>query len=550
MEFFYCYGYGRLSREDYQRTGVRDESNSIKNQRDLIHKFVSDRPDLQLVMEGYDDGYTGTNFDRPHFQEMIEAIKAKKINCVIVKDLSRFGRESIEGGRYMEKMFPAMGVRLISIVENIDTLHTDAATSFIIPVKNLINDTYCRDTSIKVRSHFDVKRRNGEFIGSWAAYGYRKDPENKNHLVVDEEAAGHVRDIFAWRIAGQSCQSIADRLNSLGVLSPMEYKRACGIKYGSGYQVHAKPLWSAVAVRRILQNAVYLGIMEQGKRTTPNYKVKTVIHRPPEEWMRVEGTHEAIISRTDYELVQRLMLTDTRCAPGESTVYPLAGLLCCGDCLSTMARRTSRGEGKNAKRYIYYACIANRDNKDVCSSHSISEAKLEAAVLAGINVHVASVMQVREALAAIARRPLQKITAERLDRRLNTLRAELAKSMEVRDSLYRRCALGELSAEDFEAFKRIFTADCEQAERAIETQQRELEQMLSCSDPDSPWITHFQQYGNFETLDRTTAVRLIDRILVYEGGRIEIVFRYQDEYLAAMKYLALHQESDSYREAV
>lgn len=550
MEFFHCYGYGRLSREDYQRTGVRDESNSIKNQRDLIHKFVSDRPELQLVMEGYDDGYTGTNFDRPHFQEMIEAIKAKKINCVIVKDLSRFGRESIEGGRYMEKMFPAMGVRLISIVENIDTLHTDAATSFIIPVKNLINDTYCRDTSIKVRSHFDVKRRNGEFIGSWAAYGYRKDPENKNHLVVDEEAAGHVRDIFAWRIAGQSCQSIADRLNSLGVLSPMEYKRACGIKYGSGYQVHAKPLWSAVAVRRILQNAVYLGIMEQGKRTTPNYKVKTVIHRPPEEWMRVEGTHEAIISRTDYELVQRLMLTDTRCAPGENTVYPLAGLLCCGDCLSTMARRTSRGEGKNAKRYIYYACIANRDNKDVCSSHSISEAKLEAAVLAGINVHVASVMQVREALAAIARRPLQKITAERLDRRLNTLRAELAKSMEVRDSLYRRYALGELSAEDFEAFKRIFTADCEQAERAIETQQRELEQMLSCSDPDSPWITHFQQYGSFETLDRTTAVRLIDRILVYEGGRIEIVFRYQDEYLAAMKYLALHQESDSYREAV
>ena len=501
-------------------------------------------------MEGYDDGYTGTNFDRPHFQEMIEAIKAKKINCVIVKDLSRFGRESIEGGRYMEKMFPAMGVRLISIVENIDTLHTDAATSFIIPVKNLINDTYCRDTSIKVRSHFDVKRRNGEFIGSWAVYGYRKDPMNKNHLVVDEEAAGHVQDIFAWRIAGQSCQSIADRLNSLGVLSPMEYKRACGIKYSSGYQVHAKPLWSAVAVRRILQNAVYLGIMEQGKRTTPNYKVKTVIYRPPEEWTRVEGTHEAIVSRSDYELVQRLMMTDTRCAPGESTVYPLAGLLCCGDCLSTMARRTSRGGGTNGKRYIYYACIANRDDKDVCSSHRISEAKLEAAVLAGINVHVASVMQVREALAAIARRPLRKITAERLDRRLNTLRSELAKSVEVRDSLYRRYALGEIPTEDFEAFKRIFTTDCENAERAIEAQQRELEQILACGDPESPWIAHFQRYGTFEKLDRTIAVRLIDRILVYEGGRIEIVFRYQDEYLAAMKYLAMHQESDAYREAV
>ena len=231
-------------------------------------------------------------------------------------------------------------------------------------------------------------------------------------------------------------------------------------------------------------------------------------------------------------------------------MYPLAGLLCCGDCLSTMARRTSRGEGKNSKRYIYYACIANRDNKDVCSSHNISETKLEAAVLEGINMHVKSVMEVREALAAIARRPLQKITAERLDRRLNTLRSELAKSMEVRDSLYRRYALGEIPAEDFEAFKRIFTADCEQAERAIEAQQRELEQMLECSAPDSLWIEHFRRYGNFTQLDRATAVRLIDRVLVYEGGRIEIVFHYQEQYLAAMKYLAMHREAIEYREAV
>lgn len=165
------------------------------------------------------------------------------------------------------------------------------------PFKNLMNDSDCRDTSIKIRSHLDVKRRNGEFIGSFAVYGYDKDPENKNRLVVDPEAAEMVREIFARRIAGQSCKTIADDLNSLGVLSPMEYKRSGGINFKNGYQVQSKAKWSAWAVLRILENEVYLGIMTQGKRTTPNYKVRTVVERPPDAWIRVEGTHEAISRR-------------------------------------------------------------------------------------------------------------------------------------------------------------------------------------------------------------------------------------------------------------
>lgn len=286
MELFYCYAYGRLSKED----GDKIESDSIKNQRDLIHSYIGQHPELKLVMEGYDDGYTGTNFERPYFKEMLEAVKEQKVNCVIVKDLSRFGREYIEAGRYIEKLFPALGVRFIAINDGYDTAYLDASSSLILPFKNLINDSYCRDTSIKVRSHFDVKRRNGEFIGSFAAYGYSKDPKDKNRLVVDPEAADVVREIFARRISGMSCQAIADELNTLGVPSPMEYKRSRGMKYKSGYRVHNKTRWSATAVRRILQNEVYLGVMEQGKRTTPNYKVKTVVYRPPEEWMRVEDT--------------------------------------------------------------------------------------------------------------------------------------------------------------------------------------------------------------------------------------------------------------------
>ena len=197
----------------------------------------------------------------------------------------------------------------------------------MLPFKNLMNDSYCRDTSIKIRSHLDVKRRNGDFIGSFAVYGYAKDPENKNRLIVDPEAAEVVREIFARRIAGQSCKNIADDLNSLGVLSPMEYKRSRGINFKTGYKVHNKAQWSPWAVQRILENEVYLGVMTQGKRTTPNYKVKTVIERPPEAWMRVEGTHEAIISREDFQLAARLKGRDTRKAPGTDAVYPLSGLV-------------------------------------------------------------------------------------------------------------------------------------------------------------------------------------------------------------------------------
>ena len=543
MELFYCYAYGRLSKED----GDKIESDSIKNQRDLIHSYIGQHPELKLVMEGYDDGYTGTNFERPCFKEMLEAVKEQKVNCVIVKDLSRFGREYIEAGRYIEKLFPALGVRFIAINDGYDTAHLDASSSLILPFKNLINDSYCRDTSIKVRSHFDVKRRNGEFIGSFAAYGYSKDPENKNRLVVDPEAADVVREIFARRISGMSCQAIADELNTLGVPSPMEYKRSRGMKYKSGYRVHNKTRWSATAVRRILQNEVYLGVMEQGKRTTPNYKVKTVVYRPPEEWMRVEDTHEAIISREDFDLAARLMRTDTRTAPGKKAVHPFAGILCCGDCKGGMVRKTTYYDGKT---YHYYGCITHRSDTAACSPHTISEAKLEQAVLEGVNLHIRTVIELNGALEAIARRPLQKVAAEKLDKRLEALRQELVTKQDIRDSLYRRYASGEVSRADFHEFTRIFTRECEEVERAIEAQQQELDRMLESSTPDSPWIQHFKQFGQLETLNREVLVRLVERILVYEGGRIEIVFRYQEQFANAMIFASEETARQPLREAV
>lgn len=556
MEFFSspktgvyrCYGYGRLSRSDQEKARrEHDESNSIKNQRDLIHDYIARHPDLELCMEGYDDNYTGTNFDRPHFQEMMRAIEEGKVNCIVVKDLSRFGREHIDMGRYLFQQFPNQNVRFIAITDNYDNLSEDDSTHLLVSVKNLFNDNYCRDTSVKIRSHLDVRRRNGKFIGSFAAYGYRKDPEDKNHLLIDDEAAAVVRDIFAWKISGMSNQAIANQLNQLGVLSPMEYKQAKGVNYGSGYKIHSKAAWSSVTVRRILTSVVYLGILEQAKRTTPNYKVKREVQRPPEEWIRVEGTHEPIIDQEDFGLVARLLLLDTRAAPGGKAVYPLAGLLYCGDCHSSMARKSITVDGQT---YEYYVCGGHKNDAGKCSTHTIRASELEQAVLQAMNFHIQSVSELRKALEAVNRRPSQKLEVSKLNRRMDSLRQELTKAQETKDTLYRRYALGEIEQEDFREFKRIFEQDCQKAEQAIEAQQVQLDAILKSGSPTSPWISYFERFGRVDELTRALVVKFIDQVNIFEDGRLEIAYRYQEEYDMARQFLALHQQDQEWKEAV
>ena len=216
--------YLRLSKEDGDVTeGGKTVSNSIANQEELVRDYLKSQADIRVYSVYKDDGYSGVNFDRPMFQKMLEDIKSGAVNCVIVKDLSRFGRNYIESGRYIEKIFPMLGVRFIAVNDHYDSLSEDTGADMIIPFKNLINDAYCRDISIKVRSHLDMKRKNGEYIGAFVAYGYRKDPEDKNRLIIDDYAAGVVRDIFDMKKKGMSHYSIARKLNDDGILSPLEY---------------------------------------------------------------------------------------------------------------------------------------------------------------------------------------------------------------------------------------------------------------------------------------------------------------------------------------
>jgi Site-specific recombinases, DNA invertase Pin homologs len=373
--------YIRLSRED----GDKEESNSVTNQREYIYAFIQSNPDISVECERIDDGYSGVTFDRPGFNQMLSDIRSGRVNCVVVKDLSRFGRNYIEAGRYLEHIFPFIGVRFIAINDGYDSTAAESRTdSILIPFKNLINDAYSRDISVKIRSQLEVRRKRGDFVGSFPVYGYFRSQDNKNQLVIDEYAANIIRDIFKWKINGFSNQKIADRLNDSGVHSPYEYKLLLQWSFQTSFKRNDRARWSAAAIGRILSNETYTGVLLQGKETTPNYKVKKRIKKPSADWIRIQNAHPPIISKDVFELTAHLIKADTRIAPGRKSVYPFSGILECNGCRGGMTRKKIK---KSGNEYVYYICTANKNNPSICSSHRISETALENAVLAMLRLH-------------------------------------------------------------------------------------------------------------------------------------------------------------------
>ena len=513
--------YSRLSRED----GDKMESDSIRNQKDLIADYAAQRG-IRIVSEYTDDGYSGTNFDRPNFQRMMEDVKKKKINCIIVKDLSRLGRNYIETGRYLEKIFPFLGVRFIAINDHYDSADESGdADQIVIPFKNLINDAYCRDISIKIRSQLDVKRKNGKFIGSFAAYGYLKDPNDKNHLIIDEAAAEIVRTIFGLKLNGFSAQRISERLEEMQVAPPLEYKRMCGLNFNSGFRSGRKPKWSIVTVNRILKNELYIGTMVQGKNRKINYKVKQ--SRPVDEasWIRVQETHDAIIPKPIFEIVQRLTELDTRTAPASDSVYTLSGFLRCGDCGQNMIRRTVV---KKDKPYNYYYCSTYKRG-DGCTSHNISEAKLMTNVLAVVQHQIRLLVEADRILSAIDELPTQNLGVKSVDTQIAALEAEIERYKDLKSKVYKDMTDGIVSRDEFKDINTRFTDKINSAKTAQEELIAKREKLLSRENNSRPWMETFREYRNISELDRKMIASLIASIVVYDTDTVEIHFHYEDE---------------------
>ena len=514
--------YIRLSRED----GDKTESDSVVNQKRLLTNFVNNQPDIELHDCYIDDGYSGASFNRPDFLRMMADVYAQKIDCVIVKDSSRFGRNASESGRYIGEVFPRLRVRYIAVNDAIDSGRSQGvAIDFLNnSMRGMINEYYVAANSESIRSTLDMERRRGDFIGAFAKYGYKKDPADHHKLLIEEEAAEVVRQIYRMYLGGSGIRTIVRSLNDSGVSNPSAYKCRSGLNFRSR-AIGKSPLWSDKTVRRILQDEMYIGNMVQGKNRKVSYKDKAVIPLPQEEWIRVRDTHEAIIGKEDFERVQRMLNGHAKMSPVSGEIGLFSGLLRCADCGHALIKKTNHNPDKT---YIYYRCSTYCKCKGACSVHSIRYEKLYDTVLACIQKMVEIAVDADEVLQELQSKHKNDNSVNWLTQ-IESQERELQRVKQMLADLYPDYKSGVLNADQYLMNKEKY-----------ERQQRQLEANIdnlkaSANDPDVPpqtndFVEHFKHHGNIDALTHPLLTELIDHINVKEKNDIEIVFRFHDAF--------------------
>ena len=532
--------YIRLSRED----GDKVESNSITSQREILKEYLKLHPDIELHDFYIDDGWSGTNFDRPGFIRMMEDIYSGDVNCVIVKDLSRFGRNYTDAGNYLDNIFVRLQIRFIALNNGIDTAtnNMNAATRCItVGVQNVINESLAATTSVNVRGTLNVNREQGKFIGSFASYGYMKDPNDHHKLIIDPETAPVVRMIFEKFIDGCSIIGIAKDLNEMGIPNPTAYKKLKGFNYKHPAGKKLDGLWPDSSVRRILRNEMYVGNMVQGKNTTISYKIKQCRAIPKEDWIIVEGTHAAIVDRETFDKAQSLFNQFIRKAPQKSEVDLFSGFVRCADCLRAMNKKTN---SHPYGTYHYYRCGTSRKmKKSSCTNHTIRIDKMELAVLASIQGMIDSAVEMDKLIKRINSSPVKKKESSHICSAIDTHTAELEKLKGMIIDLYPDWKSGIISKEEYFTLKEQLTEKTTSLEKALENLKRTNEEFKNGITEDNDFISHFKKYGKIDTLTRAMVVELIDKIYVHEGGRITISFKFTDAYEKALEYIELNKEA-------
>lgn len=533
--------YIRLSKEDINRGKDKDDSNSVTNQKALLDDYYQQHIDeFESVQPPYvDDGYTGTDTNRDGFQKLLSDIYAKKVNCVIVKDLSRLSRNYTDAGSLIENLFVQMNVRFISLAEGIDSyLNPDSISNLIVPITNVINDNFCYQTSKKIRQVFDMKRRNGEFIGGFAAYGYIKNPKDKNALIVDDEAAEVVKNIYEWFLDGMSKNAIVRNLNERGILCPSEYKKSKGLNYQhpSGSE---RPLWSAKTITDILKNRLYIGDMVQGRQRVKSYKIHTQEQVPPNEWYIVENTHEPIIKRPIFEKVQELLKRDTRTAPQKKKLYLFSGFLRCADCGKAMSR-------SQVKETVYYFCRTYKDqSKTACTKHSIKHNRLEAAVLYAIQQQVYLAVHYANTLEYISTAPLQKSQSIRIEALIESKEKERSKIMRYKQSIYQDWKDGEIIHSDYRHMSEDYERQIVALNEVLKNLHAEREELQNGITAESPCLVVFKKFETIDKLTREVLIELVDHIKIHENGNISVKFKVADQLRRVMEYIEINPQSEA-----
>ncbi|MGV8149807.1 MAG: recombinase family protein [Alkaliphilus sp.] len=522
--------YIRLSKDDVGK----GESDSVTNQRELLKIHIDERTDIRMKSIRIDDGYSGVNFDRPAFKAMIDDVKKGEIDCVVVKDLSRLGRNYIETGFYIEKIFPFLAVRFISINDNIDTSKEGSIDSMIVPFKNFINEAYSRDLSIKIRSSLKAKKEKGDFIKQNLPFGYVVDEKSKQYI-VDESVRETIVKIFKWKIEGMSHEGIGKRLNKEGHLSPSEHKKSEHKKKKSHFQKYEKAMWSSVSARRVLENRTYTGAMVYGKTKRMDFKSKAV-KMPKKEWTIVENMHGTIISKELFAIVEDLLLKDVIVVAGQTHAYLFSGILKCGDCENSM-RRVSNENG----RWIVYVCITHNVTKE-CSRHTTQDKELKDVVLAAIKERIDVVDDIKKELEILNIEMIKEKESAKIESKIKEEEEELKKGSQIKSTIYDDFTDGVVSKYDYGELIDYYDQQERQSQKKIKELYAEIESVERNLSPKSDWIKLFRKDRNTEILNRALLVTLVDEVRVFEDKRIKVVFRYEEVFEKIKIFIENHKQ--------
>ena len=511
--------YIRLSKEDLEK---KNESVSVTNQREILLEYLRQHPEMELFDIYIDDGFTGTDFDRPGFTRLKADIESGLVNCVIVKDLNRFGRNYTVGGDLIDNYFARKNVRFIALNNGVDTADNrmNAATRCIsIGVTNVINESYSAMTSVSIRGTLNNHRKQGKFIGAFACYGYRKNPDDNHRLIIDEEAAEVVRTIYQKFISGMSLIGITKELNALGIPNPTLYKQQ------KGFNFHARDgkndgLWCDRTVRRILQNQMYIGNMVQGVNKTVSYKVHECKAVPKEDWIVVEHTHEPIIDRETFDKAQSLFNRHIRSSPVTKQTDLFAGLVRCADCGAVMSKKTNK---LPYGTYRYYKCSTKR-RQGRCTNHTIRIDKLEQVVLTYLQKMIDLAVEYDRVMAQL-QNSRKASESDSLQRALEDRQREREKCLKAMLDLYPDWKANLITQEEYRLLKANLSEKIAKLDEMIE---KLTQSQNETAGQENAFVEHFKQYKNIDRLTRPMLVELIDSISVYEDNRITIKVRFLD----------------------
>lgn len=522
---WYIAVYVRLSKED----GDKLESDSIQNQKRIIEqhiKYLENQGEQIASVEVYsDDGYPGGNFERPEYKRMMRDIEAETVNCVIFKDNSRLGRNYPELGRLMEEYFPQKGIRVISVLNHIDSLKDPHGyCSAIVSFSNIMNDDYIRQLSIKIKSTFAMKRERGEFLGNYAPYGYVKSPKDRHKLVIDPEAAEVVRMIFHWYAGGTPASRIVKQLNALEIMPPSVYKTSKGCR---GFDQHSsggvkRNAWALTTVNSILKDEVYIGNLVQGKHKSTSYRTKKMVPTDESEWTVIEGTHEAIIPDEVFAAVHERYARHPRARKGLQTSYLLSGFVSCAHCGGRMNRNVSHGVAR-------FRCMTRIYSPEKCQCPSIREAALEAAILKAMQMQIQELVDAKAVIDAARRTRADGCAANEYLIALNRAERERKRLEDAKFRLYDNLEKGILDRDEYLRFKQKYNAEITEQEGQIKRLQTAMAEFKEARRQDDEFVSYFERYGNIDRLDRETLERLLDHVSVEDAANVHIYFKFSPE---------------------